>query len=501
MDQQQSKRIIIIGGGITGLSAAYRLSELSGERNRPLDVTLIERRDRLGGVIHTVKRDGFLIDSGPDNFITAKPWALTLARRLGLESELLTTSEAHRRALVVRQGKLMPIPEGFLLMAPTRFMPVITTQLFSLRGKLRMAMDMLLPGRKGNDDESLASFVTRRFGREALDRVVQPLISGIYTADPETLSLRATMPGFLDLESKYGSVIRGMRAEAKLHKTKGSGARYGMFVTFRDGLQTLIHALGDRLNHVRFRLNKRVVQVAKKTAGSAIPYWSVELEDGTSMEAEGLIITGPSRHTARLLTGVDTELAEQLSAVQYASSAVVHLAYRREQVAHPLDAFGCVVPITERRSIIAASFSSVKYEGRAPEGYVLLRAFIGGGLQPEMMQRDDEGLIVAARRDLDDLLGINTSPRFAMVRRWPDSMAQYAVGHLQRVAAIRKRLCQHKSLQLGGNGFEGVGIPDCVRAGERAAEELFHELSIADCARMPSPGAKATGGQGLRIAE
>jgi oxygen-dependent protoporphyrinogen oxidase len=477
-DQPQKKQIIIIGGGITGLSAAHRLSELSGERNHPLDVTLIEARDRLGGVIHTVKQDGFLIDSGPDNFITAKPWGLALARRLGLESELLSTSEAHRRALVVRRGKLMPIPEGFLLMAPTKFMPMITSPLFSVPGKIRMAMEIFLPARKVNQDESLASFVTRRFGHEALERVVQPLISGIYTARPERLSLRATMPRFLDLETTYGSVIKGMRHEGKRHKTRGSGARYGMFVTFRGGLQTLVNALRDRLNHVRIRLNEHVMRVDKKANGSAIPRWSVELEDGTSMEADGVIITGPSSHAARVIARLDTELTEQLSAVQYASSAVVHLAYRREQVAHPLDAFGFVVPITEKRSIIAASFSSVKYEGRAPEGYVLLRAFMGGALHPEMMQHNDKGLIGAARRDLDDLLGIATAPYFAIVHRWPESMAQYDVGHLQRVAAIRKRLGDHKGLQLAGNGFEGVGIPDCVRAGGRAAEELLASLGI-----------------------
>jgi oxygen-dependent protoporphyrinogen oxidase len=478
LDRQQAKRIIIVGGGITGLSAAFRLWELSSEQDRQLDVTLIEARDRLGGVIHTVKQDGFLIDSGPDNFVTAKPWAMALARRLGLESELLTTNEAYRRALVVRRGKLVPIPEGFLLMAPTRFMPMITTPLFSLPGKIRMAMDMFLPARKTNHDESLASFVTRRFGREALDRVVQPLISGIYTARPERLSLRATMPRFLDLETRYGSVIKGMRCEGKKHKATGSGARYGMFVTFRAGLQTLIHALRDRLNHVHFRLNERVVRVTRTAHGSPVSPWSVELEDGTRLEADGVIITGPSRHAAKLLMGVDKALAEQLSAVQYASSAVVHLAYRREQVGHPLDAFGCVVPVTEPYNIIAASFSSVKYEGRAPKECVLLRAFMGGALHPDMLQRDDEGLIAAARHDLDHLLGITAPPLLTMVHRWPDSMAQYDVGHLDRVAAMRSRIGEHKGLQLGGNGFEGVGVPDCVRAGERAAQDLLADLAL-----------------------
>ncbi len=477
-DQNTIKRVVIVGGGITGLSAAYRLWELSQKENLPLEVTLIEARDRLGGVIHTIKQDGFLIDSGPDNFVTAKPWAMALARRLGIESELISTNEAHRSAMVVRKGKLMPIPEGFLLMAPTKFLPIITTPLFSLPGKLRMGMEMFVPARRLNDDESLASFVIRRFGRQALDRVVQPLISGIYTARPEKLSLRATMPRFLDLESKYGSVIKGMRDEGKKRKTTGSGARYGMFVTFRDGLHTLIQALQDRLDHVHFRLNERVARVEKNLIRKGTPSWSVEMEDGSSIEADGLIIAGPSRHSAKLLARMDAKLAEQLSAVQYASSAVVHLAYKRGQISHPLDAFGCVVPITEKRNIIAASFSSIKYEGRAPEGFVLVRAFMGGALQPEVIQQDDEGLIVTARQDLDDLLGISTEPQFAVVSRWPDSMAQYNVGHLERVSVMRGMLDAHEGLQLAGNGFEGVGVPDCVHSGECAAEDLMASLKL-----------------------
>jgi oxygen-dependent protoporphyrinogen oxidase len=463
-------RIVIIGGGITGLAAAHRLWELHGQNG--LDLTLIESRDRLGGVIHTVKKDGFLIDAGPDNFVTIKPWALALARRLGLESELLPTNEAHRRALVVRDGKLVPIPEGFLLMAPTRFMPMITTPLFSAPAKLRMAMDLFLPARKTTGDESLSSFVIRRFGQEALDRAVQPLISGIYTARPERLSLKATMPRFLYLEEKYRSVIKGMRQEGKKQQARGSGARYGMFVTFRKGLQSLIHALAQRLDHVRVRLNTRVVGLTKHGHGS-LSCWRLALEDGASLDADGVIVAGPARRAAELLTSVDRQLANQLSGIQYASSAVVHFAYRREQIRHPMDAFGFVVPITEKRNIIAASFSSVKYEGRAPRGYVLLRAFMGGALHPDLIDKEDEDLARLARHDLEDLLGITGTPHLCLLHRWPFSMAQYDVGHLERVAGIRKRLGQHRGLQLGGNGFEGVGIPDCVRAGERAAEDLL----------------------------
>ena len=460
------------------MSAAYRLREISNETNTPIEITLIEGRSRLGGVIHTIKRDGFLIDSGPDNFVTIKPWAMALIRRLGIESELISTNEAHRSALVVRKGKLQPIPEGFLLMAPTKVMPVLASPIFSIPGKLRMGMEFFIPARTENGDESLASFVTRRFGREALDRVVQPLISGIYTARPERLSLRATMPRFLDLEQKHGSVIRGMRKEQKARKTKGSGARYGMFVTFRDGLHTLITALENRLSEADFRLNQRVVRVRKKEQ-NALPLWNVDLEDEGTIESNGVILTGPSKHAARLVTDLDPELAGGLSKVEYASSAVVHLAYERRQIGHPLDAFGCVVPTIENRHIIAASFSSVKYEGRAPRDAVLLRAFMGGALHPHMAAREDDELTRLAQTDVADLLNITGAPLFSLVSRWPDSMAQYDVGHLERIAALRAQAERHSAFALAGNGFEGVGIPDCVRAGEAAAESVARDLGIS----------------------
>jgi oxygen-dependent protoporphyrinogen oxidase len=482
-DNTEIKRVVIIGAGITGLSAAYRFSELYDKQKDKLTVTLFDARDRLGGVIHTIKREGFLIDSGPDNFVTAKPWAMALSRRLGIESEIINTNEAHRSALVVRNGKLIPIPEGFLLMAPTKLMPMVTTPLFSIPGKLRMAMEFFLPARMTDADESLASFVIRRFGREALDRVVQPLISGIYTARPEKLSLRATMPRFLDLESQYGSVIKGMQSQGKKrqasrNKTTGSGARYGMFVTFKNGLHTLLHALESHLGDMDIRLKTPVIGIDKTPNRDGVPIWEVKAQSGHAVNAHGLIIAGPSTHAANLLRTVDPTLADQLSAIPYASSAVTHLAYKREQISHPLDAFGCVVPMTEKRNIIAASFSSVKYQGRAPSGFVLIRAFMGGALQPEIIQYDDNGLIDTACRDLNDLLGISTKPQFAVVSRWPDSMAQYEVGHLERVAAMRRRIANHQGLQIAGNGFEGVGIPDCVRAGERAAEAIMADLGM-----------------------
>lgn len=478
------KHVVVIGGGISGLTAAYNLSELSADRKIALDITIVDARDRLGGVIHTIKRDGFLIDAGPDNFITAKPWAIALVKRLGLESELLPTNDEFRKALVVRNGKLLDVPEGFLLMAPTKIMPMVTTSLFSWPGKIRMSMEMFMPAKKSTEDESLAAFTIRRFGKEALDRIVQPLISGIYTARPERLSLKATMPRFLELEQEYGSVAKGMLADGKKMKAaaakRGSGARYGMFVTLKEGLTTMVNALRDKLPTANIRLNTSVNKISKnrETADGA-KAWNLALSDGTAVNADCVIVAGPAKLAGTILGGVDKDLSELLSSIQSASSAVVHFAYKREAISHPLDAFGLVVPMQEKRDIIAASFSSVKYAGRAPNGYVLLRAFMGGALQPELMERDDEGLTAIAGTELEQLLGIRGTPRFELVHRWNESMAQYDVGHLEKVAAIRKLVGTHKGLAVAGNCLEGVGIPDCILSGERAAKEVAPVLGLA----------------------
>lgn len=472
------KRITIIGGGITGLSAAHRLVELVQEKGLALDVTLLEAGDRLGGVIHTVEQDGFLCEAGPENFVTNKPWGLALCRRLGLEDQIQPTNDAHRRALIVRRGRLLPIPEGFLLLAPTKIWPMALTPLFSLRGKMRMALEWFLPAAKrSSDDESLASFVTRRFGREALDRAVQPLIGGIYTADPAMLSLRATMPMFLEMEAKHGSVIRAMRRQAKAGAPgsgRSSGARYSLFVTLRSGLRTLVAELTSRIGSERIRQRTAVTSVARTADGES---WSIRLADGSELESDGVIVAGPARSAADILHELDDTLAGELGEISYATSGVVHLGYRREQVPHKLDAFGFVVPAIEKRNVMATSFSSVKFDGRAPAGWVLLRAFVGGAMNRQIMTNDDAGLVAATRHDLAELLGITAEPGMTMVHRWPDSMPQYAVGHLERVETMRQRLAGHAGLELAGNGFEGVGIPDCINAGEQAAERVAEQLA------------------------
>ncbi len=469
--------IVVIGGGITGLAAAHRLIELRQEKSLPMEVLLLEASDRLGGNIATRWQDGFLIEEGPDAFLSQKPWALKLCQRIGIANKLIQTNETYRRTFVVHRGKLHPVPEGFYMLAPTKFTPFVFSPLFSWCGKARMAMDLILPRGPKQEDESLASFVLRRLGREALERIAQPLVSGVYTSDPQNLSLRTTMPRFLEMEEKHRSIILAMWREqqAARNGSKGAGqksrsdggARYSLFVSFKDGMATLIDELAARLPEGVARLNHRVESLMPDERG-----WRITVTTGETLKADGVIIATPAYHAATLVQTFDHVLASQLSDIQYASSIVVNLAYRRSDVPHPLDGFGFVVPAIEKRSLIACSFSSVKFAGRAPEGYALLRCFLGGGIQPEIYHLDDDALLEAVRREMRDLLGITAPPLFSCLSRHPKSMPQYAVGHLQHVAHIRAQLENHRGLLLAGNAYGGVGIPDCVRSGEEAAEKL-----------------------------
>jgi len=472
------RRVIVVGGGVAGLAAAHRVVELARDRGAGVDVRVLEARDRLGGSIVTVRRDGFLVEGGPDSFITEKPWAMALCRRLGIADQIIGTNPDRRRVYVVRGGRLYAIPEGFLLLAPTRVWPFVASGLFSWPGKIRMGMDVLLPARKRapGEDESLADFVRRRFGREALERIAQPLVGGIYTADPEKLSLRATMPRFLDLEDKYRSIILGMRkakkARAAASGGRDSGARYSIFVSMRDGMDRLTNTLAERLPAGSVR-TQTVVSRIERADGK----WRVFLTDGSSESADAVILACPAYASAETVRGVDASLAGELAGIEYASSATMTLGFERRQVRHELDGFGFVVPLAERRSLIAGTFGSVKFPGRAPEGHVLMRAFLGGAVQPEVYAMDDESLRAAVLKDLRELLGVAGEPLFADIHRWPNSMPQYPVGHLDRVARIERLLAAYPGLAVAGNAFGGVGIPDCVHSGEMAAERAFNQLT------------------------
>lgn len=479
--QHERKRVVVIGGGISGLAAAHRLIEKSAHVKTPPEVLLLEASTRLGGVIRTARSDGFLLEAGPDSFISEKPAALELIKRIGLSSRLIETNSAHRRSFIVRQGRLHAVPEGFQLLAPTRFWPFLTTGIFSWKAKARMALDLVLPRRKslnGQEDESLAQFVRRRLGREALERMAQPMVGGIYTADPEKLSLAATMPRFLEMERVDKSLIRAMwkrRREGRAAETKGvSGARYSLFLSFDEGMQVLIEAISARLKDVTFRLSTKVSAL---TFDAATKRWRVRIGAEESITADAICLALPSYISAQLLRETDANLADELEAIPYASTATINLAYKRSDIPHALDGFGFVVPYIEQRALLACSFSSVKFAGRAPQGHALLRAFVGGALQPEMFELDEENMIEAVRRDLRQLLGIEQMPIFAHVEKWERSMAQYHLGHLARVGRIKERLAAFPGLQLSGNAYNGAGIPDCIHSGEMAADEISHSIS------------------------
>lgn len=456
--------VIVIGGGIAGLAAAHRLRERDPSRR----VVVLEAGDRLGGSIATERVAGFLVEQGADSFLTEKPWAMDLARRLGLADRLVRTRDEERRTFVVHDGRLHPLPDGFLMMAPTRWWPLVTTPLFTLGGKLRMAMDLVLPRKRDDADESLDAFVRRRLGAEALERVAQPLVGGIYTADPTRLSLSATMPRFLEMERRHRSVILAMRRQAKAAAQADSGARWSLFASFREGMQTLVDALAARLPEGSVRLGARVAALGRAGDG-----WRVDVAGDGPLEATAVVLTSPAYASAELLRPLAPALADLLAGIDYASSAIVTLAYARSQVGHALDGFGFVVPAIERRRIIAGSFSSVKYEGRAPAGQVLMRVFVGGALAPELATMPDAELVALAERELAELIGVRGAPALVRVTRHLRAMPQYELGHLARVEAIEAAVGALGGLVLVGSAYRGVGVPDCIHGAERAVDALF----------------------------
>ena len=499
------KRVVIIGAGITGLAAAHRILERCAGASQSVELRVLEADAQAGGIIKTEERDGFLIERGPDSFITEKPDALSLVRRLGLAPQLVDTNTEHRRSFVVRNGRLLPVPDGFNLLAPARLWPFVTSGIFSWPGKARMAMDLVLPRRQAADhgDESLAEFVRRRLGKEALDRMAQPMAGGIYTADPETLSLQATLPRFQDIERQHRSVILGLRNrvagkttanrsrenEAESVRTgAASGARYSMFRSFDHGMQLLPDQLTSAIMYLNsksrgnrngspIRLATRVDSLARQTVGD-VTQWVVRTDHDERFVADAICLALPAYASSRFLRRIDADVASELSGIPYASSATINLAYKREDISHPLNGFGFVVPFIEKRTVMACTFSSVKFPNRAPDGHVLLRAFVGGALQPELVDLNDDELIHRVRQDLNSLLGVHSPPMFADVSKWERSMPQYFVGHVDRVRSIAKRVERLPGLALAGNAFYGPGIPDCIHSGESAADKLFNSLQL-----------------------
>ncbi len=455
--------IAIIGGGISGLSAAWALHK------RRVPYLLLEAGPSLGGVIRTETRGGFLLEGGPDSMLAQKPEGVALCRELGLGERLIPTNPERRAVYILHRRALHPLPEGMMLAVPTKILPFARSGLFSWPGKLRMGLDLVRPRRQENGDESIASFLRRRFGQEAVDRLGEPLLAGIHAGDPERLSILATFPRFRDLEAKHGSLVRGMWAAPH---PKPKAPPPAAFYSLRGGLREMVDALVGRLDPQSIRTATVVRSLARDGAG-----FTIGLEAGETVRADGVIVAAPGPKIAPALEGLLPDVARTLSTVPFASSATVLLGYRREDVAHPLDGYGMVVPQTEGLRTTALSFVSTKFAHRAPEGHVLLRGFLGGVRDGEVLGLSDDELLETVRRDMKSILGLRGEPVLTRVFRWPGGTPQLEVGHLDRMRAVERAVGEVPGLHLTGAGIWSTGIPDSVADATRVASVAAERAS------------------------
>ena len=490
MSTSPPQRVAIIGGGISGMVAALHLSELTaGSKN--VEIQLFESAPRLGGLVASERIGDYLIERGADSFITNKPGGVALCRKLGLESDLIGTDDKNRRSLILARGKPIVTPEGLNLIAPGSAWSILKTPILSWRGKLRCLCEPLVPRRTEEGDESLASFTRRRLGQEMLDRIVQPMVGGIYTADPEKLSLLATLPRFLEMERRHGSLFEAMHAEETSGAEKAaSGARYGLFASLRRGMWQLMDSLEDRVRAVARVETRAVVSGislkhwrSKATAsgtrgGGGEIAWTDACGEERRTSFSAVILATPAHQMSRVLLTALPAVAAELAQIEYASSAIVITGHDTRQIDHPLDAFGLVIPAIEKRKILSVSFLNRKFPDRAPPDKVILRTFIGGALQPEMMELTDGQMIETTLAELRSIFGVRSEPEFAVVARYPRAMPQYHVGHLERVARIVEQLAPTPWIALAGNTLGGVGLPDSILSGEKAAERIWAAIDM-----------------------
>lgn len=470
-------RIAIIGAGITGLACAHRIIELTKNQPNAPEIVLFEAAGQAGGVISSLNINNFVMELGPDSFITEKPWALDLCKRLGLASHIIATQEAKRRTYIAKGNKLHPLPDGFIMLAPTKLLPFARSSLLSFKGKIRMALDMLLPGKKDQaGDESLADFVTRRLGKEALDRIAQPMISGIYTADPNKLSVAAAMPRLPKMEKEHGSIIKAL-LKRNQNTEATAGARYSLFVSLDQGLSLLVETILKLLPEGSLKLNSPVTNIELTANQAARPVWQITLADGKTYDAGAVVLSIPAHQSAKLLKAVDPNLANNLNSIPYASSCVVNFLYDKGEAKNLIEGFGFVVPACENRTILACTISSNKFANRAPDKHIALRVFLGGAMQPEKFALSDKEMLLQVKRDLRDLLGLTAEPVSYKVSRFPSSMPQYHVGHLTLIKKIEDACQALPNFALAGNAFRGVGIPDCIHSGQIAAEQILGQKS------------------------
>jgi oxygen-dependent protoporphyrinogen oxidase len=453
-------KVAVVGGGIAGLAAARRLEAVLPDA----DLVLFEASDRLGGKIATERSDGFVVEAAADSFLSRKERGIGLCEELGLERELVGRRPENARTFVRRGADLHPLPEGLTGMIPTSLDALASSPLLSEEGRARLAEEPDLPAAPPGADEAIASFMTRRLGREAYENLVEPLVTGIYGGDGAQLSLEATFPNLRALELEHGSLLRGLQRQER------GESRHPAFVSLRRGMDGLVSALEETLDRTEVALGTAVRGLASADAG-----YTVELARGSS-EADGVVLAVPAFAAADLLGDLDRELADLHAGIPYASSAIVTLAFREADVGRPLDAYGYVVPSIEGTGVLACTWSSSKWEGRAPAGHALVRVYVGrfGGRD---LTRLDDGELVSLALDELALVGIQAEPEFARIHRWPRGMPQYVLGHPGRLERIDAALAEHRGLAVAGAAYRGVGIPDCIRSGEKAAEAVARALA------------------------
>jgi protoporphyrinogen/coproporphyrinogen III oxidase len=503
-------RIAVVGGGMAGLGAA-RVLEDARAADSSVDWHLYEDERRFGGKVHTVRRDGFVVEGGPDSAIIEKPWPIKLARELGIGDRFAESNEDIRKSFVYARGRLHELPEGIILMVPTRMVPFALSSLMSWPGKLRMGMDLLLPrggaAVSGAADESLGDFVRRRLGREALARIAEPIVAGIHAGDPEQMSVRATFPMFLDMEQQHRSLILAMlkrrkarqKAAAARGGTGGGAARGGAagphsyFYSFKGGLQDLSDAIVASLPAERLHGGAAVTAMAPCGAGCGTSgdsgAYALQLADGTRVVADAVVLATPAWASGELLRPVAPLPAAALSSIEYVTTATASVAFRRDQVAHDLKGFGFVVPRVEGRPVMATTWSSSKFQGRAPDGHVLLRSFLGRAGIEAAAQLDDEEMTKVVRAELRQIMGISAEPELVQIFRWPKGMPQYRVNHAQLVEKIEAGVARVPGIELAGGAYHGIGIGDCLREGAAAAERaLEHVRGLPEDAVPSQPG-------------
>jgi len=460
------KTIAIIGGGIAGLSAVHVLQKEIEKRKEAITFLLVEKENRLGGSILTERHDDFIIEGGPDCFLSEKPEAIGLCHKLGIQDHLIKTNEHVRRIFILSKGTLRELPEGFMLLAPTNFSSFIKNPLISPLGKFRMAMDLIMPAKKSVEEESLAQFVTRRLGKEVLEKIAEPLVAGIHASDPETMSLKSTFPRLIELENQYRSLIIGMIKRKKMFKGKKCTNNYTMFMSLKEGLATLPKTLAASLKPKTLLTGNQIISIEKVSDASG---YLLRLAKGDLLKVMSVVFATPAFVTANLFKEIDPVLSSELFSLPYVSTATVSLAYERKEISYPMNGFGFVIPRIENRKIMASTWTSIKFAQRAPKDKLLIRCFVGGIKNEHLTRLSETELIMIVREELRDIMGIHAEPLFTRVFRWEKSMPQYMVGHEAKMKRIEERLSLNPGLFLAGSAYYGIGISDCIKSGEKAA--------------------------------